>query len=105
MGKIEVDPTLILFLGGIGGNPVEDMIAGAHRAIARDTLERARRSGAFSKRVLVTDVVELLARSSTRLLRVTELKSPFMLVGGAFPCSQPLSWVPSPDSSLRRRIR
>jgi len=58
VGKIEVDPTLILFLGGIGGNPVEDMIAGAHRAIARDTMERARRSGAFSKVILVTDVVE-----------------------------------------------
>lgn len=54
-----MDPTFILFLGGIGGSPVEDMVAGAQRAIARDTLERAQRSGAFSMVILVTDVVEL----------------------------------------------
>jgi len=56
---MKVDPTLILFLGGIGGNPVEDMVAGAHHAIARDTLEKAQRSGAFSEVVLVTDVAEV----------------------------------------------
>jgi len=56
VAKIKVDPTLILFLGGIGGNPVEDMVAGAQRAIVRDTLERAQRSGAFSRAILVMDV-------------------------------------------------
>ena len=54
------DPTLILFLGGIGGSPVEDMVAAAHCAIARDTVERALQSGAFSGVILVTDIEELV---------------------------------------------
>src|SRR3972149_5540665 len=48
-------PSLIVFVGGIGGSPVEDMVASAHRAIARDTLERAQASGAFERFIVVTD--------------------------------------------------
>ena len=48
-------PTLILFLGGLGGSPVAEMVAGCHRAIARDSIERAQRSGAFDRVILVTD--------------------------------------------------
>lgn len=56
MSRIKAEPTLILFLGGIGSNPVEGMVAAAHRAIARDTIERAQQSGAFPRVILVTDV-------------------------------------------------
>ncbi|MBA7597731.1 hypothetical protein ES703_04737 [subsurface metagenome] len=58
-GRIKADPTLILFLGDIGGTPGEEMVAFAHRAIARDVIERALESGAFSRVILVTDVEEL----------------------------------------------
>ncbi|MFQ5924575.1 MAG: hypothetical protein ACE5IE_01075 [Dehalococcoidia bacterium] len=49
-------PALILFLGGIGGSPVAEMVAGAHRAIAQDTIERAQRSGAFDRVILVSGI-------------------------------------------------
>ncbi|MEE9198624.1 MAG: hypothetical protein V3U26_02380 [Dehalococcoidia bacterium] len=48
-------PTFVTFVGGWGESPVERMMASAHRAIARDTLERAGASGAFEALVLVTD--------------------------------------------------
>jgi len=47
-------PTAIVFLGGIGGSPAADMVAGCHRAVTRDTIERAQQSGAFQQVILVT---------------------------------------------------
>jgi len=49
----------ILFLGSLGESPVAEMVAGCHRAIARDTIERAQMSGAFDGVILVTDGGEL----------------------------------------------
>jgi hypothetical protein len=46
---------VILFLGGIGGSAAAEMVAGCHRAIARDTIERARQAGIFDGVILVTD--------------------------------------------------
>ncbi len=48
-------PTLVLFLGGLGGSAVEDMVAAACRAAALDTIAATQASGAFPQAVLVTD--------------------------------------------------
>jgi hypothetical protein len=48
-------PTAIVFLGGIGGSPAADMVAGCHRAITRDTIERIQHSSAFQQIILVTE--------------------------------------------------
>lgn len=48
-------PTLVLFLGGLGGSAVEDTVAAACRAAALDSIAAAQASGAFSQTVLVTD--------------------------------------------------
>lgn len=76
MSRIKAGPTLILFLGGIDGNPVEGMVAAAHRAIARDTIERAQQSGAFPRAILVTDV-EGLGEELDPFVVVEESKRPF----------------------------
>lgn len=48
-------PTLVLFLGGLRGSPVEEMVALARCAAALDSAEAALSSGAFTGAVLVTD--------------------------------------------------
>ncbi len=48
-------PALVVFLGGLGGSPVEEMVGGARRAAALDTIEAALGSGAFAAAILVTD--------------------------------------------------
>jgi len=47
--------TLLLFLGSLGNSPPAQMVSGCHRAIARDIIEQAQRSGAFDRMILVTD--------------------------------------------------
>jgi hypothetical protein len=47
-------PTLVLFAGGMGGSPEEEMVAQAQRAAALDTLEAALSTGAFGGAVLAT---------------------------------------------------
>ena len=76
VSRIKAEPTLILFLGGIGSNPVEGMVAAAHRAIARDTIERAQQSGAFPRVILVTDV-EGLGEELAPSVVIEESKRPF----------------------------
>ena len=76
VSRIKAEPTLILFLGGIGNNPVEGMVAAAHRAIARDTIERAQQSGAFPRVILVTDV-EGLGEELAPSVVIEESKRPF----------------------------
>jgi hypothetical protein len=46
---------LVVFLGGAGGSPLEDLLARALEAAALDTLETALATGAFAGAVLVTD--------------------------------------------------
>ena len=54
-------PTLVAFLGGLSGSPLEEMAATARRAATLDSLERALSTGAFASAVLVTDSQEGLA--------------------------------------------
>ncbi|UCH86020.1 MAG: hypothetical protein JSU97_05605 [Dehalococcoidia bacterium] len=51
-------PTLVAFLGGLSGSPLEEMVAAARRAAALDSLERALSTGAFASAILVTDSQE-----------------------------------------------
>jgi hypothetical protein len=53
--------TLVTFLGGLSGSPLEEMAAAARRAATLDSLERALSTGAFASAVLVTDSQEGLA--------------------------------------------
>jgi len=95
-------PTLILFLGGIGGSPVAEMVAAAHRGIAQDTIERAQRSGAFHRLILVTDmkglgeldpsvVVEFsrgpfhFGKKLREVVKRHEVERPFYIGGGSVP--------------------
>ncbi len=48
-------PALVVFLGGLGGSAVEEMVGAARRAAALDSIEAALSSAAFSGAVLVTD--------------------------------------------------
>ena len=48
-------PTVVVFLGGMGGSPIEEMMGRALRAAALDSLEAALGTGAFAGAVLVTD--------------------------------------------------
>ena len=55
-------PVLVAFLGGMGGSPVEEMLAEALRAAALDSLEEALGTGAFAGAFLATDAPERLGR-------------------------------------------
>ena len=48
-------PTLVIFLGGGGGSPVEAMVSAARRSAALDSIEAALASGAFERAILATD--------------------------------------------------
>ncbi len=48
-------PALVVFLGGLGGSPVEEMVADAGAAAALDSIEVALGSGRYGGAVLVTD--------------------------------------------------
>lgn len=52
---MEQAPFLLVFDGGVGGSAVEDLVAGARRAAALDSLERALGTGAFAGGLLITD--------------------------------------------------
>src|SRR4051812_760973 len=49
------EPTLVLFCGGMGGTPVEEMLGAALRECALDLLDEALGSGAYGGAVLVAD--------------------------------------------------
>jgi len=53
-------PVLVAFLGGMGGSPVEEMLAEALRAAALDSLEEALGTGAFAGALLATDTPDRL---------------------------------------------
>ncbi|MFH1486373.1 MAG: hypothetical protein ABIH46_09900 [Chloroflexota bacterium] len=69
-------PVLIVFTGGLGSSPVEQMVAEAQRCITLDTIQRAKASGAFARIVLVTDSLELSQRVDSSV-RVEVDSSPF----------------------------
>ena len=48
-------PTLVVFLGGIGGSPVEEMVACAQRSAALDSIDSALSTGAFKGAIVATD--------------------------------------------------
>ena len=45
-------PTLVVFLGGMEGSPVEEMVACAQRAAALDTIDSALSTGASQGQLL-----------------------------------------------------
>jgi len=53
-------PVLVAFMGGMGGSPVEEMLAEALRAAALDSLEEALGTGAFAGALLATDTLDRL---------------------------------------------
>lgn len=69
-------PSFVTFVGGWGDTPVERMMADAHQAIVRDTLERAASTGAFENLVLVTDSPDI-AQNVTDSVSVEASSSPF----------------------------
>ncbi|MBI2760353.1 MAG: hypothetical protein HYX51_02870 [Chloroflexi bacterium] len=48
-------PALVVFSGGVGGSPVEELVAAARTAAGLDNLERALATGAFAGGLFVTD--------------------------------------------------
>jgi len=48
-------PTLVVFLGGLGDMPVEQMVAVTRLTCALDTIEAALSTGAFERTILATD--------------------------------------------------
>ena len=48
-------PALVVFLGGLGDSPVEEIVAGARVAASLDSIEAALQSGSYAGAVLVTD--------------------------------------------------
>ena len=55
-------PVLIVFLGGMGGSPIEEMLGRALAEAALDLLEEALATGAFADAVLVSERDELAER-------------------------------------------
>lgn len=97
------DPQLLIFVGGLNGEPVVEMVGAAQRAVALDTVTRAAESRAFSQVVLVTDTPELADQMDDgiaveisgpdfvfgrRLREVIErhkIRRPFYMGGGGLP--------------------
>ncbi|MBI2908392.1 MAG: hypothetical protein HYX92_12155 [Chloroflexi bacterium] len=96
-------PVLIVFTGGLGGSPVECIVAEAQRCITLDTIRRAQVSGAFSGIILVTDSEDLSRRadpsvcversgadfhfgeSLRSIIRKYAVESPLYIGGGSAP--------------------
>jgi hypothetical protein len=91
--------TAILFVGGIGGSPAADIVAGCHSAIVRDTIEHVKQSGAFDRVILVTERDEQIPSITTELSRKPfhfgrqlreiiykyDIRVPFYIGGGSTP--------------------
>ena len=90
---------VIIFLGGIAGSPVAEMVAGCHRAIAQDTIERVHQAGIFDGVILVTDgdqldpsvVVEQsghpfhFGKRLKEIIDKYDIETPFYMGGGSIP--------------------
>lgn len=55
------EPVLVLFCGGMGGSPAEELLGGALRASALDLLDRALAGGAYDGAVVVADATAATA--------------------------------------------
>jgi len=103
-------PTLVVFLGGLGATPVEQMVAGARRAASLDTTEAALSTGAFDRAILASDdaagippipdlEIDLDARPfrfGARLASLIErhaLQSVVYLGGGSLPLFDPAAFA------------
>ena len=96
-------PTLVMFVNGQADSPVEELVAGAHRAITLDTMERAMTTGGFDRTVGVTAspalAEKLRGRASVQvsrgpfhwgqrlhqLLKEEAIQEPFYIGGGSLP--------------------
>ena len=90
---------VIIFLGGIAGSPVAEMVADCHRAIARDTIERMHQAGTFDRVILVTDrdpldpsvIVEPsghpfhFGKRLKEIIDKYDIETPFYIGGGSIP--------------------
>ncbi|TAK27876.1 MAG: hypothetical protein EPO21_23370 [Chloroflexota bacterium] len=73
------DPQLLIFVGGLTGEPVVEMVGAAQRAVALDTVARATQSGAFAQIVLVTDSPELAGQMDGHV--TVEMSGPAFVFG------------------------
>ena len=78
-------PTLVAFLGGLSGSPLEEMVAAGRRAATLDSLERALSTGAFASAILVADSREGLADLPSAVVVDVD--------AGAFHFGRRLAWV------------
>jgi len=95
MAKADV----IIFLGGIVGSPVAEMVADCHRAIAQDTIERIHQAGIFDRVILVTDEDQLdpsvivepsghpfhFGKRLKEIIDKYDIETPFYMGGGSIP--------------------
>jgi hypothetical protein len=70
-------PVLVVFCGGVGGSPVEELVAGARVAAGLDSLERALATGAFAGAIFVTDRPEAAAAAAPAGVEVVRSREPF----------------------------
>jgi hypothetical protein len=95
-------PTLVVFLGGLGHAPVEQLVAAARRAATLDTIEAALSTGAYHNAILPTDDFEdtpdipdlqidpdrapfHFGRRLADLIKLTRLERVVYLGGGSLP--------------------
>ena len=90
---------VVIFLGGIAGSPVAEMVAGCHRAIAQDTIERINQAGIFDGVILVTDGEQLdpsvvversghpfhFGKRLKEIIDKYDIETPFYMGGGSIP--------------------
>ena len=109
--SLQTKPSLVVFVGGMGGSPVEDMIGAAHRAITVDTVERAASTGLFDRIVVATDYPELAEQLDSKVIVEVdnppfhfgqrlreiilkyEMAKPFYVGGGAGPLLSAQDWA------------
>jgi len=73
------DPQLLVFVGGLSGEPVVEMVGAAQRAVALDTVARGAESRAFRKIILVTDSPELASQMDDQI--AVEISGPAFVFG------------------------
>jgi hypothetical protein len=98
---LSAEPTLVVFLGGMGGSPIEDAVHAARRAATLDTIETARRAD-IDEAIVLTDDPDLSAdlpgvevivdvrehhfgKQLAETVRARSLRSVVYLGGGSVP--------------------
>lgn len=103
----DLRPTPVIFVGGLGNGPAEELVARAHRAIACDLLSGLAATGAFSRPIVVTDRPGLVTewggeaveevssppfhfgQKLCQVIHRYKLAAPFYVGGGALPLLPP----------------